>query len=88
MQPLGLEVPDVDAVVQTAADQELGGGAQAHARLPFLEDVIRSVDRQETNDGLRCSHPFGELHHRDWGGLEAGHHQFVPAAAGAHQVLV
>lgn len=36
MQLLGFQVPDVNAVVQTAADQELGGGAQTHAGLLFL----------------------------------------------------
>ena len=37
VEPPALQVPQVDRVVQTAAQQVLGGGAEAHARLPFLE---------------------------------------------------
>ena len=36
VQSLGLQVPDVNAVIQTAADQELRRRAQTHTRLLFL----------------------------------------------------
>lgn len=36
VQSLGLQVPDVNAVVKTSTDQKLRGGAQTHAGLPFL----------------------------------------------------
>lgn len=37
VQSLGLQVPDVNAVVKTPTDQKLRGGAQTHTGLPFLK---------------------------------------------------
>lgn len=34
------------------------------------------------------THPIAQLHHWNRSRLEAGNHQFVSTAAGAHQVLV
>lgn len=43
VQPLGLQIPDVNALVQTSAHQELRGGAQTHTGLFLL-----SNDRETT----------------------------------------
>lgn len=37
MEPLGLQIPDVDRVIQASTDQVQRGGVQAHTSLLFLE---------------------------------------------------
>lgn len=53
MQSLGLQVPQVNTVIQTPAHQKLGGGAQTHTGLFFLKDTKmkrRSEEEQEEEE--------------------------------------
>lgn len=43
----GLQVPDVDTVIQTPADQEMRRGAQAHTGLLFLSTQTDDVKDED-----------------------------------------